>query len=236
MPELTLYRGGRLIKTPWDEPDSEDARDVSHEASCYVMDLVSLHEDVRLIDVFTLLRKDPILVQLFARHWSKDYLEASFKLEAVTIASAIDSSDIEYLELYRSWVRDTKTNVLENIHNIELTGVGVLLQQDHVEHGEVIGKAGSRIRWGLCRRPVKSLLALPLRHNPHVAVSEGCLDDTDKYDTEIDCTTIRFLTLGEILKGIFDEVAANGSPDDAADFNEQLKDLANEARALYTDQ
>jgi len=236
MPErLKLHRGGQLIRTPWeqdsDNPEEFVTEDVSAQAALYLFEPVSFDEDLRLIDLFVLLRKDETLQHVYSRDLAKEFVAAAFKLEAAPYPAPYNPEGLEYLVLYFDWCRNTETNALQGVDRLDFSGMGFVLKEDNLAYGPGMGAAGTRLRYSLSLRPVKELLNLPLRYLPQVVVHEGN-EESEVYYSELDTVTIESPTLGQVLQSVLSELSAHGTPEDARGMHKEVMGLAVEARGL----
>lgn len=234
MPErLRLHRGGQLIRTPWEQdsenPDEFITEDVSEQATLYLFEPVSFDEDLRLIDVFALLRKDDTLQYIFSRDLAREFIAAAFRLEAAPYPAPYNPEGLEYLVLYHQWALDTSSNVLRGADRLEFSGMSFVLREDNNAYAPDQGNAGTRLRYSVSLRPVKELLNLPLRYLPEVTVHEDNVE-SDAYWKELDKVTVEAPTLGLVIQSIFSELSEAGTPDDAREKYDEVMGLAAEAR------
>jgi hypothetical protein len=230
---IKLHPGGRLVLTPWEQesenPEEYVTEDVSERASLYLMEPIELDSSTRLLDLIILLRKDATLQHIFSRDLAKEYLAAAFTLEAVSPTGARADDALEYLVLYSQWYRDTETGVLEGVDCLEFSGMGFVLQEDRFDYGNLTGKAGTRIKYALDLRPLKELLALPLRYNSVIEIREGRVESEDYY-TLLDTVTVERPTLGQVLHAVLTELTFHGLPSDSQEMANQVRELAAEAK------
>jgi hypothetical protein len=240
MPErIKLHRGGQLIRTPWEQdsenPEEFTTEDVSSQAALYLLEPVALDVDLRLIDVFALLRKDETLQYIFSRDLAREFIAAAFKLEAAPYPAPYNPEGLEYLVLYNQWARDTTSNVLRGADRLEFSGMGFVLKEDNNAYGPGQGAAGSRLRYSVSLRPVKELLNLPLRYLPEVIIHEDN-EGSDAYWEELDKVTVEAPTLGLVIQSIFSELSEAGTPGDVREKYDEVMGLAAEAKSLQDGQ
>lgn len=236
MPErLKLHRGGRLIKTPWDQAPDNPAdfvtEDVSEQATLYLLEPVAFDEELRLIDLFALLRKDETLQHIFSRELAKEFLSAAFKLEAAPHSPPNNAEGIEYLLLYNKWSRNTKANELHGLHLLDFSGMGFVLEEDNPEFGAGMGKAGTRIKYGLSLTPVKDIVNLPLRYLALTIIREEDIESDDYYN-ELDKILLPNPTLGLVIQSVFSELSWHGAPENSQKVHDELMGRAAEARDI----
>ncbi len=211
MEGLVLKSGGCLEYTRWvyDKDEGEGAyapHDVTRLAIRYLFEPVTLAEDVVLRDVFALLAANPMLFEVYRRDWAEELTREA--LETPSTRESPDS-DIEYLEVYRDWGRDSDDNTLERPEFVEFHGVGPVLTEDVLEQGHLLHKAGTRVRWSLSFLSPAKLVGLPLRVNALVTVSETGTR-SDRYGETLDQFVCPRVTLGQLIYGIVWELSFHG--------------------------
>lgn len=238
-PEGLFFKsGGELDMIRWvyddtTETGSYQAKDVTSMASQYLMEPVTLADDVRLVDIFKLFHQDEVLSSVFRRDWAKEYLEESLK-PATPYTGEYTADGIEYLELYQYWEKDSKTNEITCSHRLSFHGIGFVLHNDIDQHGHIMYKKGSRINWGLMGSHLVDLLLLPLKFNSEVTVCESNTD-SDKYGQVLEKLVMTKPTLGQIIHGVLWELSFHGGPAETQAFTETLKKSIDEVDSAIAD-
>ncbi len=236
--QLTLAPGPKLAQHDWtyDESCNEGSyvdHDVTEHASRHLFDTVELDPGVTLRDIFLLLDIDPLLQEVFARDWAKEFLVEVMGGNSKNVpAIEYDPEGIEYLELYQLWNQNSFTGELQPIHHLNFHGVGFELREDVVREGCVDYRAGERIKWGVSFTSPLEILHLPVRLNPGVIICEGNLDSVN-HGKEIGRMLNPGITLGQVIHGLLWELSFHGSPASRKEESAKLKSLANE---VYTEE
>lgn len=217
-----LKPGGLLIRTYIDDDHKLAEEDLTVLAHSYLLESVCLDARFTLKDLFALIEKDRLLPLIFGRDWAGEYL-AEVKKENTGIETA---KDIQYLELYSSWEKDTRTGTIDGTGHLSFHGVGPILQEDYVEHDNIIARKGSRITYGVEFRKVQELLDLPLVYNPVYSVREGNHEDISVYMNELEKVRVEHPTLAQVIHGVLWELSFHGGPEDSdAVFSEMTDDI-----------
>lgn len=210
---LTLAPGPVLLFQP--TPASGNVArgpgvDVTSMAVQFLFEQVALGEGVTLADVFGLLERCPALRQVFRR-------EAAEKLSAkarqgplpADIGGAVDEqARLEYLELSWDWGMSTRTGRFSSVHQLDLEGVGPVLQEDAPT---LRRRKGESVRWSVSSMPLRELLALPLRFNEVLTVSEDNID-ARTYGDVLGRGLCCEVTLGHVIQSVLSELdPSNGS-------------------------
>ena len=221
-----IFRPGPVLVAPYclrdgnPPPDAPVEHDVSDRADEYLFETIEMDPRVTLADVFCLLDRDPVLRQVFRRDWAQELCDEARK-GAIDASSADPAwqEGIEWLELYQEWNLDTGSATYLPTQRLQLHGIGVELQEDAPDHQR---KRGERIIWSVCLTSVRELLAVPLRVNPEVRVSEDDLD-SERYGQEVKRVWHPDVTLGQIIEGVLHELGFHGGPDGRTEFAADLR-------------
>jgi len=229
MKGLSLKPGGELAYFRWAEDEQAGtaeyvACDVTGSAVAYLMEPVRFEGDIHVRDLFSLLERNPALVEVFSRAYAAEYLQESKRGDARANTGEYDPNDIEYLELFFDWKKDPVTGELSGVHKLWVTGIGYELRDDIVEDGYLLYAAGSRIGWAIKFSPVGHLLNYPLRFNPQVDV----VDDDDVTHT-IETVRVPLPTLGQVIHAVMWELSWGGNPQETEAFVETLHAASDEA-------
>lgn len=203
---LTLAPGPALLYKQ--HPDSAAGAtgfsvEVTSQADEFLFEHVSLAEGVTLADVFGLLERCPPLQRVFR-------LGAAVRLAAAPrSAPPADTGDadneqtrLEYLELSWDWGMDTRVGRFSSVHQLDLVGVGPVLQADAPA---LRRRKGERVRWSVSVTPLLELLALPLRFNEVLTVAEDNIE-AKAYGDLLGCGLCSEVTLGQVIQSVLSEL------------------------------
>jgi hypothetical protein len=229
MDGLFLRSGGRLDKVRWVYDDAKGegsyvTRDVTSCSSGYLMESVIFDGDIRLKDILSLLHSDVVLQAVFRRDWAAEYSAEMLKGDSTPFTGEYDADEIEYLELYSIWEKNSATNEVEGISRLSFHGIGFELRDDSMQGDMVVHPKGSRIPWGLTFSPIRELLDLPVKVNPNIVVCEG-YTKSDKYGHTLETLVSGQPTLGQVIHGILWEISFHGGPEETKDFAETLRHI-----------
>ncbi|RQS71940.1 hypothetical protein DID96_11655 [Burkholderia sp. Bp8963] len=231
MKELTLHPGGTLEYVQWvqDEDAEEGAYvpvDVSNSAAAYAMEPVRFVGEICVRDIFALLERNPVLVEMFRRLHSAAYLQEARHGHAVPYTGEYDPEGIEYLELFHDWELDPQTNALDGTHRLWVCGVGYELRDDVLEDGHLRYAKGTRIRWAVTYSPLPQIINLPLRVNPDANVT-GSRDVTQT----LHAFQVPNPTLLQVIHAVLWELSWAGSPQQTEEFVALLRAADDDANA-----
>jgi len=202
--------------------------DVSSCAHQYLFTPVELAQDVTLADIFGLLEKDPVLVQVMRRNFAEELL-AHARKGALKNENPYDPAGIEYLELYCTLDYNTATKAVESNYMVQFHGIGFELQEDRDDAGFPQRK-GTRTQWSVSFTDLREMLHLPLRVNTKVLISEGDFN-AKGFGRELLTVHIQPLTLGQVLNGVLWELSFHGAPEDQAQARSGLLECKAELNA-----
>src|ERR1035437_4467510 len=106
--ELCLKPGPQLIASRWHyDHDKEEGcdieSDVTDHAAEFLFTDIALDKDVTVRDIFFLLSRNPVLLQVFRRDWAAEMVADALQKRPVEAGDAsVDVSDVEYLEIYNA--------------------------------------------------------------------------------------------------------------------------------------
>lgn len=219
-PELVL----RAFRPEPDElglrPKERDVTDRAHE---FLFEAIALHGDTTLADVFGLMEAGPLLKRVYRLAFVEELCAEASK-GPTHDAQQPPHERIEFLELYAEWGLDTHTQTYSGTTRLRLHGVGPVLQEDHPEEHK---RKGERIEWGVSLTPLRALLALPVRVNHGVRITE---DDeaAQAWMQEIARAQVEDVTLSQVLEGLLWELSFHGGPVEQAAVAEDLRQRAAE--------
>lgn len=219
--KLVLHPNGDLIQTRWIYDDQTGCGqyidlNATDRASAYLFEKLTLAKELTLRDVFSLIEKSPFLKESLHHYWIDEFL-----IEAKNAARAsveMNARSIECLELYWSWEFDQESQIYKSPLRPDFRGVGILQQEDIIEHDHVVCPKGQRINWSISTAELGEIIDLPLKIGDEPLVTE------DAPPIKILCDT----TLGQMLEGIFWELSFHGGPEGRRSFNEDLEKAAKE--------
>jgi hypothetical protein len=219
--KLVLHLNGGLIQTRWIYDDRVAHGqfadfNVTDLVSAYLFEKITLANAVTLRDVFALIEKSSFLKEYLHHYWVDEFL-SNFKSITKSHAPTTPRS-IEYLELYWSWEYDKDSQSYRNPVRPDFHGVGILQQEDLIEHDHVVCPKGQRINWSISTAELGEIIDLPLKICDEALITEVAPP------FKILCDT----TLGQMLEGIFWELSFHGGPDGRRSFNEDLAKAAKE--------
>lgn len=229
MGELTLTTGGKLEYFHWvsDEVTGDDAyvpSDVTDSAAAYMMEPVRFGSEIYVRDIFSLLDRNPVLVEMFRRAYAAEYLQEFKKRKAIPYTGEYDPLGIEYLELFYDWKEERDTGALTGTHRLWLHGVGYELRDDVMQEGWGPHKKGTRIQWAVKFSPLGHLLNFPLRVNAEVSV-----EDSQNVNHTLHHFRIPTPMLGQIIHAVLWELSWAGNPQETDEFVEMIHDAADDA-------
>jgi hypothetical protein len=228
MQNFILKPGPVLIAQRWIREGDEDTServDVSDRAHQFLFETIEMAPDVTLGDLLGLLRRDPVLRQVFQRDWSEElYAEAQKGPLEPSSPDAALQERIEWLELYQQWSFDSSRQTYLPTQRLQLHGIGAELKEDAPAYGR---KKGERITWSISLTPVRELLTLPIRVNPEVVITEDDLDSRS-YGLEVSRVRHPDVTLGQIIDGVMYDLGFHGGPAEQAEFAAELEQRVQE--------
>lgn len=218
---LILQCHGNLIQTRWIYDDQAECGqfidfEVTGQAFALLFEKIILAKAVTLRDVFALVEKSSFLKEYLHHYWIDEFL-----IETKSVAKSpneINARSMEYLELYWSWEYDQESEAYRSPLRPDFHGVGILQQEDLIEHDHVICPKGQRINWNISTAELGEIIDLPLKISDEPLISEGAPPKKILCDT----------TLGQMLEGIFWELSFHGGPNGRRSFNADLAKAAKE--------
>lgn len=222
MEHLILRPGPELVLRVFrPEPDQlgprPKEREVTDRAHEFLFEAITLHPQATLADVFALMEASPLLKRVYRPSFVDELCAEASKGPAHGMQPAHDR--IEYLELYAQWGLDTHTHTYSGTTRLRLHGVGPVLQEDHPEEHK---RKGERIEWAVSLTPLRSLLALPVRVNHSVRITE---DDraAQAWMQEIGRAQVEDVSLGQVIEGLLWELSFHGGPAEQEAVAEDLR-------------
>lgn len=232
---LTLYPDSQLHLHESGSPDQY--QEVSWCAHQHLFEPLILSDDVILADVLGLLKMDPVLKSIFRNYSARELLEAALEsmrnpIPVVSRTGIFDLEDypFDYLELCASWMYNTHSQRYYGCNDLELFGVAkpdqeLLEALRHQGFEQLIDPADGCVKQKIGMVDLSELLHLPLTMSPTLTIREG--DPAAKaYQAPLSQASLAPLTLGQILHGIFSELAFYGPPREMAEMREAVMDQA----------
>ena len=237
MEGLVLKSGGKLEQVRWIYDDVAKKGeyvpfDVSDRALEFLFEPVRFEGDIRLRDVFLVVKQNPVLLTVFRRDWATELLEEALATPVKPYTGEYDPDGIEYLELYRMWNFNSKTQEYSGISRLDFHGIGYVLKEDIKQDDWVMHPAGTRIQWGIDFSPLGELMDLPLRVDSEVVV---CEDDVDggNWGNRVQVAQCNEHTLGQVVHGVFWELSFYGAPESRNAQREELQATVAEVREAF---
>jgi hypothetical protein len=227
--QLTLKTGCKLEYSQWVSNEVSGAgayvpSDVTDDAVAYVMEPVSIVGEIYVRDIFSLLDRNPLLIEMFKRAYAAEYLQETKKGNAEAYTGKYDPTGIEYLELFYDWEKDRETEELRGVHRLWIGGVGYELRDDVMEDGYLRYKKGTRIRWAIKFAPVGHIFNLPVRLNPEVTVA-----DSRDITRTLHTFQLPSPTLAQVIHAVLWELSWAGNPQDTDEFVDMIHEAADDA-------
>ena len=247
MEGLYLKPGGKLENVEWNYDErTESASYVTTEVTNYVISFlmvpVTLEGDIRLMDIFKLLQAEPLLPILFRRDWADEYLHDALTCSVVPYTGQYAPGDIEYLELYQLWDKNSKTKEINGVNHFHFHGIGFQLQDDVKDGDSLLYSKDTRIAWSTSFTRLNELLDIPLRVNPTVLICEDNDKNRKKYGQILDKVTVNKPNLAQIINAVLGNLSFHGESLGVAMVKEELHNrcesegevVGNEASLIYT--
>lgn len=176
MSTLFLRRGGKLELTDWDDaagsgPGQREVRDVSTEAARFLFAPLELDADITLRDLFLLLRANPPVAEVIGGDTATNLVDEGLLSDPGN--KVAPDQEIEYLEIYRIWDRDTAAGRtgrtdLAHFHGVTPVQSDIVDEPAGLKHPEK-----TRRHVSVAFSSPMVLVDLPLRINPLVIVAEA---------------------------------------------------------------
>jgi hypothetical protein len=226
--KIDLRCGGNLVQTRWIYDDQAEQGqfvefNVNDSVSAYLFEKITLAKTVSLQDIFALIEKSNFLKEYLHQYWIDEFLSEA--KSAVKASVEINARSIEYLELYWSWEYDQESQIYKSPLRPDFHGVGILQQEDIIEHDHVVCPKGQRINWSISTAELGEIIDLPLKIRDEALITEDAPPLKILSDT----------TLGQMLEGIFWELSFHGGPEGRRSFNEDLAKAAKEEPIISWD-
>ena len=225
MQHLILRPGPQLVMRAFrPEPGDTGSRlkevDVTGRAHELLFELITVHAETTLADIFRLMEASPLLQKFYRRDFAEELCAEARKGTAEPPSrERAPHEGIEFLELYQDWGLDTSTNEYSGMQRLHLHGISHELAEDLPEERR---KKGERIEWSVSLTPLRELLPLPVRVKDEVRITEE--DATAKaYMSEIRRVRNADVTLGKVIHGLLWELSFHGGPQEQLDVSEDLK-------------
>lgn len=210
--------------------------DVSNSAGEYLFHQVLLEEGVLLRDVFQMLQRNPLLLQVFRPFYAEELVKEALS-EGAPPVPAYGPENIEYLELARFCMTDHETHTYES-QFLMLSGIGFALREP-LETELQVFPVGSRQDWSISLTPIFELANYPLRFNDEVEFRDPPLVARDAGRQPGLSGKFKFgpPTLGQVVHGVLHELTFFGVGDARTQFQEGILDaqIAGDAKEVSSD-
>lgn len=232
MKTITLTAHSQLHQNCWQPPQSDEAEgcylavDVTTQAEQFLFDELELGAGVTLKNVFELVMASPGLQSLLARHRAVEICKEGLASQAPH-DSGIAAEDVEYVAVYRTLSKHSGNRTLSG-WRASFHGVGPVLQEDVIEHGNTIYKAGARRLYSFSFTSPQVLRDLPLRLDADLAMCEEDFS-IDKHWERTEHLVCEEFTLGDVLDAIFWELTFYGVGQERDQAAKELTELAQSA-------
>lgn len=216
--ELALLPGAHLVRL-----EKKKVVSCSHRAHQFLMDEVVLHPEFTLRDLFLLLDRDPVLVQVFRRVYAQEILaHVRPEIYKERKVPCYAPTGIQELELYGHWHKNSHTGELWGVGRLDCHGLGFELIEPLDEGYGCVYEAGTRITWGISMTDPIELLDCPVRVRPEVQVHESDVDAC-RYGEVVLEMPLPKPTLASIVQGVLYEMSFHGTPQQTQAFAESLR-------------
>ncbi len=216
---LNISRGGRIIRKSHNNPDEE----ISEKAIEYLFDGVELDPDVTLKDILFIIKRNPVLLHIFARLRAVEILEDAFAGADFEIPG-YGVENIEYLELNWGW-SPARGDVFTIWRKMSMDGIGyALLEPLQTDYGDL--PAGARQDWALMFCATRELVNYPLRINSKIRMEpSSCQKVID----------LGLPDLGKVIEGVLYCLSWFGSQADREETKSELLKASAESELYEVD-
>lgn len=142
MQHLILRPGPQLVMRDLrPEPDDTGSLpkevDFTGRAHELLFELITIHAETTLADIFRLMEASPLLQKFYRRDFAEELCAETRKGAAQPPASQRAAHEgIEFLELYQEWGLDTSTTEYSGMQRLHLHGIGHELAHRGRRHGQ----------------------------------------------------------------------------------------------------
>ena len=211
MIRLTLKPNALLeyLSGPNKKTEEAIALDVSSRAIEFLLCPMQIDDGVYLGDIFSLLKANPVLLQVFKSTYAPELMEEAFSTKPMPYSSTYSADGMEYLELYQTWYRDSSKKEYTTQRPLDLHGIGFTLLADVIVDGNVHHEKGARIPWSIAFLSPLALFNHPIQINKKITIIETDPDSGMEGEVLEEINHSSF-TLGQVLEGILRELSFYG--------------------------
>lgn len=198
--------------------------DVTNKAFQFLSAKTKL-ENVTVRDVYSLIAKNPIIQEILHHNFVKEFIaHISLNKPKLKVEDKDPETEIEYIEIYRG------AEFIEALNRIDFAPIPHMHGMSQILTREYEGfPIGQRIPWSVSFRPVEDLLDKKIVINSIVRAQNGGGIDhiVIKKHLTFDCPGY---TLLDILNAITYELSFYGTPDDAQEVGDSVKDMGEQLK------
>lgn len=223
MEKLEIRKNGHLVRTRWVYEQKKNKgkyieRDVTEKATLLLFEECVLAKGVTLRDIFRLVKKDLKIFSVILGKEAALYIKEGLEKKG----TRRNKGRIKELELYWSvsLSRTEKQERLEGSSCPYFHGLGFELKK-----GQDGFKPGEKIPYSLSFVSVQELIDLPLRLRFDSSLWSIDYDSEDINDKKLLDIENHPMTFGQILFGIFSELAFYGTPKERDKKAEEISKL-----------
>ncbi|MCW3053906.1 MAG: hypothetical protein JWN14_3076 [Chthonomonadales bacterium] len=204
MTEVTLHKGGALIRRHWNGEIREYIEDdVTAFGTRFLYDHCKLAEGVTLRDIFTFMQQHIVILEAVLGHWCAEFVAEGLSGKIPEPEEAYWGEDsFDFLELYWEMDEDRQKNVFDGYHFPRFQGWGDL-PLDPGNPGWVGGKKGAF--GGINFIPTYEIMDIEVRLREDLVIRDSKTEEPLRQFSQ------SFYTLGHILYGIVREISYSGS-------------------------
>lgn len=215
MSTLFLHKGGRLELTRWETregstpPGHRVEEDVSTQAGRFLFEPLEIAPEVTLRDAFLVIRANPSIQPVLGGEIAANLTAEALSSDPGTPVAP--DADIEYLEIYRLWERDTRAGRTRGTERARLHGVSPQLPEKIDDEAWTSLHGGTRRHVPIAFSSPMVLVDLPLRINPLVIVAEAD-PSASRCGHVLEEVLAPDVTLGQVLHAIVSDLTTHGRP------------------------
>jgi hypothetical protein len=221
MLEVTLHKGGTLIRSRWNGEIREYVEDdVTAFGTRFLYDYCTLAEGVTLRDIFTFMQQHIVILDAVVGLDCAEFVAEGLSGKILKPEEAyLEAGSFDFLELYWEMDEDRKKNIFDGYHFPRFQGWGDL-PLDPGNPNWFVGKKGA---WGgIDRIPTYEFIDIEVRLRPDLVIRDSKTEEPLRQFSQV------FYTLGHILYGIVWEISYSGSPEMRDQQNAEYRNRSSE--------